>query len=185
MSDPAPPHRPVCQSRSENPIAADLQLVCHLWLCHAGSLVLWLSVELGLVPGPAVYWLLAYIWVGWRSSMVWCAAAGPPCIGYPGLASKHFRPGGDPRGLCDCRAHSGRPCCPGGAAADPGRLHPPNPGRCLIGAVTIVGLGATVAGMVWLEHGNWMVAPPHQVLLCAMILPFSPWPTTLPASATA
>lgn len=140
----------------------------------AGSLVLWLSVELGLVPGPAVYWLLAYIWSGVALFYGLVRSGWSTRIGYPGLDV--------PQSIFGLGA-----ILAGYVIAGPIReavlplvalllilgvftLEPRQ--VLLIGAVTIVGLGATVAGMVWLEHGELDGrAALIKFLLCAMILP--------------
>lgn len=140
----------------------------------AGSIVLALSVKMGLVPAQPVYWLLLYVWSGVLVFYGLVRSGWSTRIGYPGLDV--------PQSIFALGA-----ILAGYVMAGPIReavlplvalllilgVFTLEPRQVLIiGALTIIGLGATVAGMVWLEHGELDGRTALiKFVLCALILP--------------
>lgn len=140
----------------------------------AGSIVLALSVKMGLVPAQPVYWLLLYVWSGVVVFYGLVRSGWSTRIGYPGLD------------VPQCIFGLGA-ILAGYVIAGPIReavlplvalllilgVFTLEPRQVLIiGALTIAGLGATVAGMVWLEHGELDGRTALiKFVLCALILP--------------
>ncbi len=140
----------------------------------AGSIVLALSVKMGLVPAQPVYWLLLYVWCGVLVFYGLVRSGWSTRIGYPGLDV--------PQSIFALGA-----ILAGYVMAGPIReavlplvalllilgVFTLEPRQVLIiGALTIIGLGATVAGMVWLEHGELDGRTALiKFVLCALILP--------------